>query len=161
MTRPQPVEAPVRSHDVLLSAVTSLPGVEPDGGDPSEEVAFAALAVLSEPSVMAAALGELGVLERIALAAPHLVAVEIEETVEQVKTYDPARATSDAVAGTDEQGAYWLIESTTRRNIRSTCPDCTRGTYSLDGVLICIQLPARVGTLDGQPGDIVACGRER
>lgn len=41
------------------------------------------------------------------------------------------------------------------------CPDCTRGTYSVGGVLVCIQLPARVGRMDGKPGDIVACGKER
>lgn len=137
-----------RTVDVLAEAVAALP--EADGlTDHADPAAYAALAALTEPSVAGAALGELATLERLALAQPHLVV-----------DGSPVTETPDLDA--DGEPVYLDgIAQVTRAHTSAACPDCTRGLYSIDGVLVCEQLPQRVGTFDGKQGDIVACGRER
>lgn len=124
----------------------------------------AAIAVLGDADVARAAMIERGIKDQIAGAKPHVVAglAPIAVTVEQVITFDPSRAAEkQPPAGTESGMPYWLIPSTTRRQPLVDCPDCTRGTYSVGGVLVCVQLPARVGVLTAVPGDVVGCGRER
>lgn len=127
--------------DTLKDLVASLP-------EEAEDEAFAALSVLSDPGVAAAALDEQLRREQRERVEPHLVkgAVRIETTKD---VYEGGVLV--------ERGGRSVADE-------ADCPDCTRGTYSIGGVLVCIRLIGAiptVGTLGGSEGDIVACGGSR
>jgi hypothetical protein len=122
--------------ELLRDVVATLP-------DEAEDHALAALSALAEPSVLVAALSEQDILDRLTAAKPHLVAMPGNVVADESQTRPD---------GTVVTGSHLA---------RTDCPDCTRGTYSIGGVLVCVQLPPRVGSLNGNPGDIVACGKER
>lgn len=143
-----------RALDLLREVVGALPeSTLPERDtipvDHAEDASLAAIAVLTEPSVASAALAELAILERLAAASPHLV-----------KDGSPVVETPDVDAD-GKQLVLGGIKQVTRAHTVHACPDCSRGLYSIEGVLVCIQLSERVGTLDGTEHDIVACGRER
>lgn len=79
--------------------------------------------------------------------APHLVAGVI-----QITTYTETRPDGTEVTGSTASGLM-------------SCPDCRHGLVSTtSGVMACSRIPAaRVGsmTIDGQPGDVLACGEVR
>lgn len=111
--------------------------------EPDDDSATAAIAALTNPAVAAAAMGEQLLAERLEAAVPHRVAGVFRVIEDEPYERDGAMVTGSHVEGPTD------------------CPDCTRGTYSVGGVLVCIQLPAQVGALGGTVGDIVACGKER
>jgi hypothetical protein len=123
--------------DILRDLVADLP-------DEADDEAFAALAALTDPRVATAALVEQDAQERLAAATPRL-AIGMFKVIPDEPFVDDA--------GREITGSH--IEGPT------DCPDCTRGTRSVGGVLVCVTLPASVGVLGGRPGDIVACGKER
>lgn len=145
------------------SAVDLLREVVGDLPDEAEDHALAALAALSEPSVADAALVENAILARLEEAAPHLVTgrYRIEATAPVTLGPRATRPEGDPrPEGTVITGK--AIVPTSPEYEYPSCPDCRRGLRAAAaGVLTCVTLPARVGNLNGQPGDVVACGKER
>jgi hypothetical protein len=132
MTKPTAVE-------LLREIVGDLP-------TEAEDHALAALAVLADPGVAAAAMDEQLTRERLEAAKPHLV----RKAVKIVAVPVERRKDGTRVTGTRIEGS-------------AACPDCGRGAWSDAGVLVCAQLP-RVPTElahAGKPGDLIACGMER
>lgn len=150
------------SVDILRELVAQL--------DDDDDVT-AAIAALTDATAAGAAVSTLVPLE----ATPHLVPQpgNLVEEVEENQTFDLDRAERSGLkdpAGylepdPDDPDAepvpYWVITTTATRLLDSSCPDCRRGCRSVDGVLVCLQLPARVGSMGGEAGDVVACGLPR